>query len=62
MRHLLTAAAILILPVNMASAQEFQLDRAHSSVNFAVRHLVSTVHGTFDSFQGKFNFEPGKPK
>lgn len=44
-----------------AFATEYQIDPAHSSVNFKIRHLVSKTTGKFDKFDGKLNYEPGKP-
>lgn len=47
----LIAAALFNLPVCMAQSQEWQLDPTHSSVNFAVDHLViSETTGKFDTF------------
>ncbi len=37
----------------------FQLDRAHSSVTFRVRHLgISTVSGTFGAFDASISLDP----
>ncbi len=54
MRNLRTAtifAAGLLASSLAMAAQTYQLDRAHSRVNFAVKHLgVSTVRGEFQDF------------
>lgn len=42
-------------------AKVFDLDLAHSSVGFSVRHMgLSTVEGRFKEFTGKFDFDPEK--
>jgi polyisoprenoid-binding protein YceI len=47
----LVAAALLNFPVCYAQSQEWQLDTSHSSVNFAVDHLViSETTGKFDVY------------
>jgi polyisoprenoid-binding protein YceI len=33
----------------------YQLDPAHTRLGFAVRHMVTTVHGHFASFTGRIN-------
>ncbi|MBI2604937.1 MAG: polyisoprenoid-binding protein [Deltaproteobacteria bacterium] len=44
-----------------AYATTYNVDPAHSSIEFAVKHLVITkVKGKFDKFNGKIEFEPGK--
>jgi polyisoprenoid-binding protein YceI len=45
-----------------ALAADFQLDPAHSSIQFQVRHLgISKVRGEFTDFDASFSYEPGKP-
>ena len=40
----------------------WQIDLAHSHINFSVRHMmISTVRGTFDSFSGTVEFDPDNP-
>ena len=40
----------------------WQIDLAHSHINFSVRHMmISTVRGTFDSFSGTVEFDPETP-
>lgn len=47
--------------VAAASAATYNVDPAHSSVEFAIKHLVVTkVKGRFDKFDGKIEFDPGK--
>ena len=45
-----------------AFAATYQIDPDHSTVNFKIRHLLSNVRGSFDQFEGKFDYEPGKPE
>ena len=45
-----------------ASAQEWQIDRAHSAAQFSVRHLmVSTVRGHFGALTGAIRYDPANP-
>lgn len=56
---ILAALVALALPV---AAGTYELDRAHSSIEFKVRHLaISKVTGQFGDFDATFEFEPGKP-
>lgn len=42
-----------------ASAADYKVDTAHSSVGFSVKHMViSTVNGMFKDFSGEFTFDP----
>ena len=42
-----------------AHAATYDIDRAHSEVNFKVKHMtISTVTGRFDDFDGTFDFDP----
>lgn len=40
----------------------WQSDQVHSSVGFAVKHVVGTFRGTFDDFAGTLNDVDGSPK
>lgn len=41
----------------------WQLDNSHSSVEFAVRHMmISTVRGRFEDFSGQVNFDEQNPE
>jgi polyisoprenoid-binding protein YceI len=47
------------MPVLAAS---YDIDPAHSSVNFQVKHLaISKVNGSFGTFSGTFSFVEGEP-
>lgn len=40
----------------------WQLDKAHSDIQFAVRHMmISTVRGRFEEFNGKFDVDEADP-
>jgi len=40
----------------------WQLDKAHSSINFSVRHMmISTVRGRFEEFDGTFEVNESNP-
>lgn len=40
----------------------WQLDKAHSSINFSVRHMmISTVRGRFEKFSGTIDFDEDDP-
>ncbi len=43
------------------AAQTYEIDPVHSEVTFQIRHLVSTVRGKFDTFQGTIVMDPGDP-
>jgi polyisoprenoid-binding protein YceI len=45
-----------------AAAADFQLDPAHSSIQFQVRHLgISKVRGEFGDFDASFSYDPQDP-
>lgn len=46
-----------------AGAATYDIDTAHSSVGFQIKHLaISKVNGGFTDFSGTFEYEPGKPE
>ena len=56
-----TALAIVLFAAP-ALAVDLQVDPAHSSASFAVKHMmVSTVRGTFGKVSGKVNYDPKDP-
>jgi polyisoprenoid-binding protein YceI len=46
-------------PVSLAGT--YQIDPAHSSVLFRIRHLFTKVPGRFTAVSGTIQFDPGKP-
>jgi polyisoprenoid-binding protein YceI len=54
------AASLLIAPA--ALAIDLQVDPAHSTATFAIKHMmVSTVRGNFGKVSGAVNYEPKDP-
>ncbi len=45
-----------------ARAATYQLDPAHTTVGFRIRHLLSYVQGTFNEFDGTFEYDPEHPE
>ncbi len=41
-----------------ANATTWQIDRAHSAVNFTISHFFTPVNGTFDDYEASVNFDP----
>ena len=61
-RFLLSAVVSIALGPSFASASTWQVDSAHTAVQFAVRHLmVSTVRGTLGKAKGTVNLDEGDP-
>lgn len=54
------AALALLVAAIPASAETlvFPIDSVHSQVGFEVRHILSTVPGRFDSFEGTIKVDP----
>jgi polyisoprenoid-binding protein YceI len=54
----LSLIGLLGLVPGLASAADLEIDSAHSSVGFDIKHLVvSTVHGNFLDFTGVIHFD-----
>jgi polyisoprenoid-binding protein YceI len=53
----LAAIGILTLATG-ASAEVYRIDRAHSGVNFKVKHFFTMVPGRFTQFDGTIDFDP----
>jgi len=52
---------LLLMVVSTSKAQEakeWTLDKAHTSVTFAVKHFFTNVNGIFTEYDGTFNFDP----
>ena len=54
-------SAILAVAALPLAADVYEVDKAHSDVNYKVRHLVSNVTGKFSDFDGTIDMQPGKP-
>lgn len=59
-KMVLASLLIIASGIFVAGAQNanWKLDKAHSSVNFEVGHLFSTVHANFTQFDGTFLLDP----
>lgn len=61
--HRTVALAVLAALVPIASrAAMFRVDPEHTSVTFEIRHIVTRVKGTFDTFSGTIEFDPAAPE
>ena len=58
----LIVAVILAGVASGAEAAKFNIDTAHSSVGFKIRHLVSQTRGGFNEFSGTIDFDDKKPE
>lgn len=57
----LVAVAIMVVPA-VAQIQSWSIDPAHSSAQFAVRHMgISTVRGAFTKVSGSVQYDPADP-
>lgn len=58
--HIIATCAVSALIASTALALDvYKIDPAHSSVNFAVDHMVvNTVHGRFRQFEGTITVDP----
>lgn len=57
-RRTLVISVLILAMASVTMAAEWQIDKAHSSVGFTVRHLViAKVSGQFTDFDGKFVFD-----
>lgn len=56
----ITLATLLFagLQVQAQTAAKWKLDKAHTSVNFTIKHFFSDVTGKFKDFEGTFIFDP----
>jgi len=62
-RILLAMIAVTISVPAVAQTSAWQLDPAHSSAQFAVRHMgISTVRGTFTKLSGSAQYDPANAK
>jgi polyisoprenoid-binding protein YceI len=60
-RFLLFLAAFSFLAVSVVRADVYGFDKAHSQIGFAVRHILSPVHGEFKDYDGTIHFNPKNP-
>ena len=43
-------------------ATTYTIDKDHTTVSFKIRHLFSKVEGTFNEFEGSFDYVPDHPE
>ena len=60
-RFALVAALTVAAAASSASAETFTIDRAHSSIEFRIRHLVGRTTGRFGDFAGTIEYDPANP-
>jgi polyisoprenoid-binding protein YceI len=58
----LVLVSSLIALGSFVRASDFNIDPAHSSVSFRIKHVIGKVTGHFDKFTGNFTYETGKPQ
>jgi polyisoprenoid-binding protein YceI len=54
-------ALLAFLAAPALFAAEYEIDTAHSSVGFSIRHIATKVKGSFAQFEGKISFDEKKP-
>ena len=59
--RILIALLALVVAGRLLAADALKIDRAHSHVNFEIRHLVSSVTGSFKDFGGTIQFDKAAP-
>ena len=53
------AAVVATVFVSSASAEVYEVDKAHSTIGFAVKHMmVSTTKGEFTDYTGSITYDP----
>ena len=61
-RYVMMMAGVMAVALS-ANAETYQVDPAHSTVGFSVKHLaISTVRGVFTNFSGTIEFDAKKPE
>ena len=53
---------LVLCHAQAAWATTYALDKDHTTVAFKIRHLFSKVEGTFNDFEGAFDYVPGHPE
>ncbi len=58
MKKLFSTMLVFVIMASTAFADEWKIDKTHSSVSFKVRHMaISRVKGGFDEFSGIVQFD-----
>ncbi|MBI1992327.1 MAG: polyisoprenoid-binding protein [Candidatus Omnitrophica bacterium] len=53
---------LIVAGAPRAWATTYAIDQDHTTVSFKIRHLVSFVRGTFNRFEGRFDYVPDQPE
>jgi len=59
-KHIALLAMAALSASHSAIAATYVIDASHSNVGFSIRHLLAKVSGSFNEFEGEFNFDPAK--
>ncbi|WP_169777596.1 YceI family protein [Campylobacter mucosalis] len=63
MNKIITSSLMALAIIGSAQAAEYTLDKAHSSVNFRIKHMsISSVNGKFDNFDANIDAQNGTIK
>lgn len=58
----LTCLSALLIVQSALAADDYAIDKLHSSIGFEIRHLFSNVPGKFDDFTGMIQFDEANPE
>src|SRR5271165_2083920 len=58
----LTCLSALLIVQSALAADEYVIDKVHSTIGFQVRHLFSNVPGKFDDFTGTIQYDEANPE
>jgi len=62
-KNILIVTAVLLVGTQNVWAKNYTIDTTHSHIGFAIKHLqISTVRGSFNSFEGHINFDAEHPE
>lgn len=61
-KTVLITSALLVLFYATAWASVWQVDKDHAEVRFEVTHILTTVSGHFNKFEGDMDFDPNRPE
>jgi polyisoprenoid-binding protein YceI len=51
---------VLLCGATSARATTYALDKDHTAIGFKIRHMFSSVQGTFDQYEGRVVYIPGE--
>ncbi len=52
----------ILIYSSSAFAYQWNIDPDHSEVRFQIKHILTTVSGTFNEFKGEVDFDPKMPE